>query len=181
MATTFRGAYGDIRGTFTCAAAATCTAVETASNVSEQRVLNNQLTDGWTFESDGYVESAALQSVDFMYFGYWLRSPEIPSGVSPTYQFSAFFGGGTANEFVMPGALTDAADALKATYKGGAAGRYVTRKLSFADGQVDQNNSPAYHGRFTAAAELNAYFGAHPTYDEVLDDNTTAVDRSKTL
>ena len=61
--------------------------------------------------------------------------------------------------FVVPDALTDADDALKATYKGGAAGRYVTRKLSFTDQGVDAK-SPAYHGRFTADAELNAYFGA---------------------
>ena len=60
---------------------------------------------------------------------------------------------------MVPGDLTDDKDALTATYKGGAAGRYVTRKLSFTDQGVDPK-SPAYHGRFTANAELKAYFGA---------------------
>ena len=170
MARTFRGAYGGISGRFTCAAGATCTDVETATNVGDQRILNNQLTQGWTFESDGYVESVAMQSVDFMYYGYWLRSPADPSIANAAYQFSAFFGGGTGGDtdegFMVGSALTDADDALKATYKGGAAGRYVTRKLSFTDQGVDAK-SPAYHGRFTANAELNAYFGAHSTYAEI--------------
>ena len=163
MARKFRGAYGDASGTFTCAADATCTAIETDTNAGGQRVLTNQLSGGWTFESDGFVESEAIQNQDYMYFGYWLRSPTDPSVANPAYQFSAFFGGGTGAEFQVPGVLTDADDALTATYKGGAAGRYVTRKLSFTNQGVDPK-SPAYHGRFTANAELKAYFGAHPSF-----------------
>ena len=93
-------------------------------------------------------------------------------GEDAAYQFSAFFGGGTDAEFAVPPALTDADDALTATYRGGAAGRYVTRKLSFIDQEVDPK-SPAFHGRFTANAELNAYFGAHPTFAEIDDTDDT--------
>ena len=76
------------------------------------------------------------------------------------------------------GALTNADDALTATYRGGAAGRYMTRKLSFIDQEVDPK-SPAFHGRFTANAELNAYFGAHETFAEVPDgdDADSLVDK----
>ena len=168
MARTFTGAIGGVSGTFTCAAGATCTPVMTETNIGSQRLLENQLAQGWTFESDEYDESVALQSEDYMYFGYWLRSPEDATIPNPAYQFSAFFGGGTDAEFEVPGALTNADDALTATYRGGAAGRYVTRKLSFTDQGVVPE-SPAYHGRFTANAELNAYFGAHETFAEVPD------------
>ena len=56
-------------------------------------------------------------------------------------------------------------DTLKATYRGGAAGRYVTRVLRFLDGERDPN-SPGSHGRFTAKAKLTAYFGAHPSFGD---------------
>ena len=175
VARTFRGAYGDASGTFTCAAAATtCTDVETGTNDGGQRVLTVQLAAGWTFESDGYVESVATPDESYLYFGYWLQSPVNPA-VSATYSFSTFFGGGTAAAFTVLGDLTDPADALTATYKGGAAGRYVTRKLSFTNQGVDPK-SPAYHGRFTANAELKAYFGAHPSFAVVTDPLVTDPD-----
>ena len=97
--------------------------------------------------------------------------------------FSAFFGGGTESRVRMvPDVLTNDGEALAATYKGGAAGRYVTRKLSFTNQGVDPK-SPAYHGRFTANAELKAYFGAHlsfalvtdPEIDLTIMDNPTVV------
>ena len=49
-------------------------------------------------------------------------------------------------------------DPLTAVYKGGAAGRYVTRDLQFKNEAADPL-SPGFHGRFTATAELTAYFG----------------------
>ena len=63
-------------------------------------------------------------------------------------------------------------DALKAKYKGDAAGRYVTRDLLVNKGVVDIF-SPGSHGRFTAKAELMAYFGAHD--DLVVDGEDAAV------
>ena len=164
-ARTFKGTVSGVSGTFTCAAARACDAIEPQTNDGGQMYINAALGD-WTFKSDEYVESVALQSEDYLYFGYWLRSPEDATIANPTYQFSAFFGGGTTAEFTVPPELIDAADALKATYRGGAAGRYVTRKLTFTDQGVDLK-SPAYHGRFTANAELNAYFGAHETFEKI--------------
>ena len=167
-ARTFRGAYGEASGKFTCAADDTCSAVETGANPSGQRVLTSHLNNGWTFVSDGYVESVATQDESYMYFGYWLRKPLDPNEAAPNYDVSTFFGGGTAAAFTVPGDLSDADDALTATYKGGAAGMYVTRKLSFTNEGVD-DKSPADYGRFTANAELKAYFGAHPSFAEVPD------------
>ena len=99
----FTGAYGDISGTFTCAAGDnTCSAVATQTSHG-QRILNSQLGVGWTFESDENVERVALQSEDYMYFGYWLRSPEDATIPTPAYEFSAFFGGGSDAEFTVDG------------------------------------------------------------------------------
>ena len=60
-------------------------------------------------------------------------------------------------------------EALTATYEGGAAGRYVTRKLRIKDQGVDPA-SPGYHGRFTATATLTAHFGMH---EDFAGDDTT--------
>ena len=58
---------------------------------------------------------------------------------------------------------------LTAKYKGGAAGRYVTRELSVTDGLVAASSGS--HGRFTAKAELTAMFGQHT--DTEADDRNT--------
>ena len=165
----FIGAYGGISGTYTCVAE-TCVAVMTTTNiVTEQRILG-VIDANWEFESDEDVESAATQDEGYMYYGYWLRSPM----ADQPYQFTALSGGGAMALFDPPALLLDSRDALKATYKGGAAGRYVTRKLSFIDDLVDEK-SPAYHGRFTANAELKAYFGTNEAFEEVIDDVTSVV------
>ena len=100
-----------------------------------------------------------------MYFGYWLKQPaehdsdEVPDLTD--YAFDTFSGGKVA--FTVPGALVEDADgAKKATYEGGAAGRYVTRDLSVDDPEEDVDPlSLGLHGRFTAQAVLTAYYG-HP-------------------
>ena len=72
----------------------------------------------------------------------------------------------TPNVFTVLGALRTRGnddDALTATYVGGAAGRYVTRKLRIKSPGVDPN-SPGYHGRFTARATLTAHFGEHEDF-----------------
>ena len=94
------------------------------------------------------------------------------------YQFTAFHGGGgpisggvlANNEFdVTPGLHGYTERPLTATYKGGAAGRYATRTPHYEDGTLDPN-SPGLHGRFTANAELNAYFGQHTSFARDDDD-----------
>ena len=63
-------------------------------------------------------------------------------------------------------------DGLTATYVGGAAGMYVTRKLGIKDQEVDPQ-SPGYHGRFTATATLTANFGTHGDFDADADAGRT--------
>ena len=163
----FRAAYNGIPGTFTCVADASCAVIATNTITGGQTIITNSFTaDGWTFESDDFVETVATQATDYMYFGYWLQSPENPGDDMPAYMFAAFSGGPEANEFVLPSGLTtnDGGEALTATYEGGAAGRYVTRKLRIKDQGVD-DASPGYHGRFTATATLTAHFGMHEDFD----------------
>ena len=162
----FRAAYNGVPGTFTCVADATCADIATSTITGGQKIITNSFNAaGWTFESDDFVETEATQDADYMYLGYWLQSPENPGVDDPMYMFVAFSGGANEDEFDLPAALRDNTDeALTATYEGGAAGRYVTRKLRIKDQGVD-DASPGYHGRFTATATLTAHFGDHDDFD----------------
>ena len=104
-------------------------------------------------------KAASVPDDDYMYFGYWLQSPEDPDG------FAAFYNGELL--FNVPGTLNSATrdEALTANYEGGAAGMYVTRKLRLI-GQTVDVNSPGFFGRFTAKAALTAIFGGPNTVDE---------------
>ena len=162
---TFRATYNGIPGTFTCADGTNCVEIATSTITGGQIIITNTnfADDGWTFESDDFVETSATQDADYMYFGYWLQSPENPTGEMPEYMFTTFSGG--IDDFMIPDVLTKNDDeALAATYVGGAAGRYVTRKLRIKD-QVVDILSPGYHGRFTATATLEAHFGEHDDFD----------------
>ena len=156
-----------IPGTFSCAAA-DCTEV-TMRSVLGKSLLDVQLAASWEFVSDNYVEAEATQDADYMYFGYWLQSPN-PETNAGDYEFAALHGGN--DPFMVDSDLVDDADALKATYRGGAAGRYVTRDLGFTEAQIPDPNSPGYHGRFTATANLNAYFGEHDDFAADTDAGT---------
>ena len=160
-----------IHGTFTCntatgAPACTEVMVPSMTNANGNLELLTQLATGWTFESDDNVKEGETPDADYLYFGYWLSSPVETSDTVAGYQFAAYSSGNLP--FTVLPALTAlvVADALKATYEGGAAGRYVTRDLDIVGGTVDPN-SPGSHGRFTAKAELVAYFGTHADVDEV--------------
>ena len=108
MARTFTGAYiGGVSGTFTCADGDTCTDVTTATTDGGQRLLSNQLSAGWTFESDEYDESVATQERRLYVFRVLAAVAGRSTIASRIYQFSAFFGGGTAAEFTVPSALTE--------------------------------------------------------------------------
>ena len=175
-ARSFRGAYGDISGTFTCADDVSCTPVTTAEDaISGERILTARLTVGWEFESDMDEEVAAAQDKDYMYFGYWLQFPEDAGIAEPEYRFAVIRGGATL--FEVPSGLTDnntSEKPLRAIYEGGAAGRYVTRNLRIKNQAVDPQ-SPGNHGRFTAKATLTADFGMHDDFaadDETMRENT---------
>ena len=162
-----------IHGTFECNADV-CTDVVVPITTSDEGnlVLVTYLAAGWTFESDRNVPEGEIHDANYMYFGYWLKSPVVVSDISSNYQ-SATFSGGNAL-FEVEDALIDGTHALTAKYEGGAAGRYVTRDLRVKNGLVDPN-SPGSHGRFTAKTTLTATFGMHPSFAESAQDVTPVV------
>ena len=155
----FSASYGRIPGTFTCDEDKTCALITTKDAKTGDRLITIMTSQDWEFESNSDVESEAVQDKDYMYFGYWLQSPEDPN------RFAAFYDG--KRSFLLIDALigVDNDEALKAKYEGGAAGMYVTRKLRL-DGQKVDEFSPGFSGRFTAKAELTAIFGGPETDDE---------------
>ena len=137
-----------------------------------------RLIAGWEFESTNNVPEGDVPDKDYMYFGYWMKSPTERSTDMPpastNYAFASFFGGNSP--FSVGTGLLDATGNVKATYEGGAAGTYVTRELRINNADVDPI-SPGFHGRFTAKAELTAYFGTDPAYsfDDDMDPETDNV------
>ena len=111
--------------------------------------------EGWEFESDDNAKLGETPDADYMYFGYWLKSP-VGDG-NTGYAFATFSGGSGDNGFTEGDnrTLYSSVDDLTATYEGGAAGMYVSRELRLVDGLVDEF-SPGTYGRFTAKAELMA-------------------------
>ena len=180
MADTVRsitGVFSGVPGEFTCAETVTCATITTETNAGGQRVLMANIGAGWTFESDGPVESEATQDGDYLYFGYWLNSPVESSEDPMDYAFGVIVGGRTS--FGIENALsTNVDEALTATYDGRAAGMYVTRNLEIKDQIVDPQ-SPGYHGRFTARASLTANFGMHENFEP--DDETMRPDTRNSI
>ena len=171
------GVFSGVPGAFTCAKTVACAEITTETNAGGQRVLMENIGAGWTFESDGPVESEATQDGDYLYFGYWLKSPVVSSEDPTNYDFGVIVGGRTS--FEIESALsTNDDEALTATYDGRAAGMYVTRKLEIKDQIVDPQ-SPGYHGSFTARASLTANFGMHENFEA--DDETMRPDTRNTI
>ena len=167
---TFKGAFirmdgTRIPGTFTCDADDGCADIEATETVVGTLVLSANPGTGWEFESNENVKEGETADANYMYFGYWLKSPVD----SLLYEFATFSGG--IPNFAIDPLLRDNSHALTATYEGGAAGMYVTRELRVKDGSVDQF-SPGFHGRFTAKAILKAYFGEHADFAEDTDTDT---------
>ena len=92
-ARTFKGESDGVSGTFTCAANILCDKVNPVPNLGGQLVVSGPLAS-WTFESDDYVESVAKQDADYMYFGYWLQSPDPDPDAtrSGVYIFNTLYG-----------------------------------------------------------------------------------------
>ena len=156
-----------IPGTFTCSIVE-CTAPVLADmpNPQGNLLLPDDFfnTAGWTFESDVNEKEGEKGDDDYLYFGYWLKSPVGPSSDGTKYQFTAD-SGGKAVFTVLDVLIGNTTAALKATYEGGAAGRYVSRELRIEGSGVDPF-SPGTQGRFTAKAELTAYFTNHASFEE---------------
>ena len=154
-----------IHGTFKCTTDECLPVVIPTIPTGEGNLVLEAHLTGWAFESDNEEKEGEKIDEDYMYFGYWLQSPVEPSDVVTAYNFAAYAGGGIA-PFMVTSRLLDNIDAaLKATYEGGAAGRYVTRELRLNGVELDQF-SPGTHGRFTAKAELTAYFTKHSSFEE---------------
>ena len=150
----------EIPGTFTCDADP-CAAVTVEEElILGATVLADNPGTGWEFESDDNVKLGETPDANYMYFGYWLKSP-VGDGTTD-YAFATFADGNA--DFLSDNRTLYDSDDLTATYEGGAAGMYVSRELRLVGGLVDPY-SPGTYGRFTAKAELEANFGTHAALD----------------
>ena len=155
------GTLNGIAGTFTCTTGECTVAFATATpgtSIADNTVAT--LTgDGWTFESDGNVETQATQDDDYMYFGYWLQDEG-----DNDFAFNTFFGGNAA--FALAADLIDNTAAAftmtesKAVFTGSAAGKYVEKTLEVVGGEATPVAIAGDY--FTADATLTAYFGQSP-------------------
>ena len=140
---TFTGNYvtedGDIPGTYTCVRTndEVCNDPGTPETSLEtgNLILATDLDQYWQFESDNNVKKGNIADKDYMYFGYWLQMPvkQSDSDTAESYEFRVYSGGtgANANVFSVAPTLLDGLDGYTAVFKGGAAGRYVTRDLEW--------------------------------------------------
>ena len=168
---TFTGTFRGHKGTFTCTGDA-C-AVGFVTNPGDGVNPNTVATlTNWSFKSDAYIESLAVQDEDYLYFGYWLQSP----ATGTKHAFNTFFGGNapfdptvTASQDADGNAITITATTAnttftavesKAVYNGSAAGKYVEKTLAVVGGEAKPVAIAGDY--FTADAQLTAYFGVTP-------------------
>ena len=162
---TFTGTFNGHQGTFTCTSA-TCTITLLGSN-TDGRDPNTVTAfvgaDTWSFKSDMYLESLAVQDEDYLYFGYWLQDEG-----DNDFAFNTFFGGNQpysiASDAAYLGAQTFTAVESRAVYTGSAAGKYVEKTLGIENGEVAPLAIAGDY--FTADARLTAYFGTTPNVAE---------------
>ena len=135
---TFQGNFNGAAGTYGCDAAAgtDCTVTITPTGTYTSG-------DTWHFTPE-LNATAWRQDQEFMSFGWWLQRP---NGSDGTYTFQYYADG---NAYTVPAAITTGT----ATYNGRAAGRYVVQEID------DTGVTGGMAGQFTAAATLNASFGA---------------------
>ena len=151
----FAGTFHGVAGMFKCTSTAACT----AQNGDNGQL--SSLTGGWTFTptSMDSMIAGVRTDADYLDFGYWVNTDD--SGDTVEYMVNTFFRGedpyGTVAEV-----------AGSANYKGGAAGLYSRRELS-AGGDGDVTAA----GRFTADAELMAYFGQPAAPNDNIPPNMT--------
>ena len=134
---TFMGTFGGAMGEYSCSGA------DCSVTLNDKGVVTMLDGDPWTFDPAANTK-LKLPDTDYLHFGWWIDSPAMADG---TYGFQTFAGGTpeyTANYAPIEG---------PATYKGAAAGVYVTKDVSA--GLVTGANM----GEFTAKATLEANFG----------------------
>ena len=139
----FEGSFNGVPGTFAC-------------STTDCRAENNadgdlaMLIGTWTFTPDKapadspHMISGVVMDEDYIDFGYWVKTT--PGDDGPIYAVDTFVVG--SDDF---GSVANVAG--EASYTGGAAGLFTRRPLS-PGGDAD----PDLSGRFTANANLKAYF-----------------------
>ena len=133
---TFTGTFGGGSGEYRCSGGA-------CSLTLDDRGVPTAMGGAWTFApAPGAMVN--IPDYDHLHFGWWLNEEEDGS-----YGFQTFAGG---VGFRAGAADVTAAMAGSATYRGAAAGVYVTMDVS--GGQVTRATS----GEFTAQATLEAHF-----------------------
>ena len=141
----FKGSFNGIPGTFACGGNADCRAENDADGDLAM------LTGDWTFAPDAapagssHMIAGVVPDPDYLDFGYWVKTTMGEGG--PTYDVNTF-----ADGLVDYDSISNVEG--EASYTGGAAGLF-SRKEFTQGGQV----SVVAGGRFTADAELTAYFG----------------------
>ena len=148
----FAGSFHGVAGMFMCDAPA-CS----AHNDEDGGLMT--LTGEWTFtptSTDSMVADVRTDA-DYLDFGYWVNTDD--SGDTVEYMVNTFFRGEAP--------YGDVGNVVgSATYKGAAAGLYTKRALTpGGDGDVTAA------GRFTADAELMAYFGQPAPPDDNIPPN----------
>ena len=132
---TFAGTFHGLAGNYAC-----------AGDICSLANSNGKYTaeGDWTFTPNDRQGTVKVQDPDYIRFGWWQNTPD-KAGADGiyTYTFQTFSGGSEA----FAGAVRDVDGT--ATYKGPAAGRYVTQ---------DPFAGTANAGSFTAKAELVADF-----------------------
>ena len=138
----FEGSFNGIPGTFACTDA-TCRAENDADGDLAK------LTGAWMFTPDEapdgspHMISGVVEDDDYIDFGYWVKTT--PGDDGPIYAVNTFVVGSNFDSVARVEG--------EASYTGGAAGLFTRRPLS-PGGDAD----PDLSGRFTANANLKAYF-----------------------
>ena len=155
-----KGYFDGAPGTFVCQT----TICEISSNHKGQVVETN---GQWVFvPSAGIMAVVDVLDVDYLHFGYWLKTTANDDGTS-SYAFQATSGGhmaygGDADEAVQ---LLMAEVVGTAKYTGAAGGMYMQKELK-PDGTFSVTADNATSGMFTAKATLEANFKGPAVADD---------------
>ncbi len=160
------GTFHGVQGTYACGTAGEQNNACMAGTDEKGELIT--LSADWTFTpakgAEAGIIAGAQTDVEYLDFGYWVTTSDDPTSYS-VGMFAKGMGTMSTGNF---GILTGDQDAaISATYKGGAAGLYAKREYS---GTSDGDLLGA--GRFTATAELKAYFG---TGDHTANDDQNTI------
>ena len=140
----FGGSFHGVAGTYKCDGSAAC-------QVGHSTAGAITFSSGtWTFTptSTDSMVAGVRTDADYIDFGYWVQTDM--SGDTDSYKVAAFHRGSIQSDISNLSG--------KATYNGGAAGLYTKREFAAGGGGALLDA-----GRFTADAELTAYFGTPNT------------------